>query len=102
MCPPDVENRDQIFDVSGLRRFIRFHEYFDMYKQLLKPNLSRFFIQTIESFLDVLIEQSNIEAERFEEEDNQPGEVKQYKKLMPFVMVYVDTLVKNVMLKIDD
>ena len=69
ICPPLVEDKDKIFDVSSLRRFIRFHEFFDMFKQLLKPNMQRFFVKKIEHFMDKLIEHSNMEVERFEEEE---------------------------------
>jgi hypothetical protein len=97
-----VDDYEKIFDVSGLRRFIRFHEYFDLFKQLFKPNLSRFFVKKIDEFLEILIDQSTIEAERFDQEEIQPGETKNYTKLMPFVTVYIETLTKSIIKKIDD
>ena len=40
-----------------------------MFKQLLKPNMQRFFVKKIDHFMDKLIEHSNMEVERFEEEE---------------------------------
>lgn len=103
LSPPEIQDKEQIFNVSGLRRFIRFHEYFDIFKSVLKPNLSRFFIKKIDQFMDTLVEQSNIETERFEEEiDIQPGSEKKFKKIMPYVKVYIDTLIVSTLNKIED
>ena len=102
VLPQTEQENDQNFDVSSLRKFIKFHEFIDMSKKLLKPNLGRFFIKRIDALFDALVEKSAEEAERFEEEAVVPGEVKKFVRLMPYVEIYVDTLVKNMAKKIEE
>lgn len=58
VLPEGDQDYGKNFDVSSLRKFVRFHEYIDMSKKLLKPNLSKFFARRIDSLFDTLIEKS--------------------------------------------